>query len=291
MGELAASAFTTIFIVAGLFGITAGLVLIFLIFVMLAAERKSEMGMARAVGAQRGHLVEMFVFEGTAYDLAAAAVGVALGVATGLIIAVTLGQAFAGVGPHHSPERQRRQPGGVLLARHAGDLRHRALLRQPRQPSEHRLRHPRSAGAAAPAAATCATACWRRSGSLRMASGRSFRLRIFRALRAWLIGLPGSLLRLVWLGFTSGPFTLLLGLFLTPIGIQNTNAAAYSLGVSFVIIGGGLMLRGLLRPLFRRLGRGRAWNTGRSSRTASPITLMGLTLTVFWSLPNQLPAG
>ena len=68
-GELAASAFTTIFIVSGLFGITAGLVLIFLIFVMLAAERKSEMGMARAVGAQRGHLVEMFVFEGTAYDL------------------------------------------------------------------------------------------------------------------------------------------------------------------------------------------------------------------------------
>ena len=87
MGELAASAFTTIFIVSGLFGIAAGMVLIFLIFVMLAAERKSEMGMARAIGAQRGRLVEMFVFEGTAYDLAAAAVGVALGVVTGLIIA------------------------------------------------------------------------------------------------------------------------------------------------------------------------------------------------------------
>ena len=97
-GELAASAFTTIFIVSGLFGIAAGLILIFLIFVMLAAERKSEMGMARAVGAQRGRLVEMFVFEGTAYDLAVAAVGVALGVVTGLIIALTLGRAFAGVG-------------------------------------------------------------------------------------------------------------------------------------------------------------------------------------------------
>ena len=98
IAEQGASAFTTIFIVAGLFGITAGLVLIFLIFVMLAAERKSEMGMARAVGAQRGRLVEMFVFEGTAYDLAAATVGVALGVVAGLIIALTLGQAFAGVG-------------------------------------------------------------------------------------------------------------------------------------------------------------------------------------------------
>ena len=79
-GELAASAYTTIFIVSGLFGITAGLVLIFLIFVLLAAERKSEMGMVRAVGAQRGRLVEMFVFEGTAYVLAAATVGVMLGV-------------------------------------------------------------------------------------------------------------------------------------------------------------------------------------------------------------------
>jgi len=45
-----------------------------------------------------------------------------------------------------------------------------------------------------------------------------FHLRIFRALRAWLIGLPGSLLRLVWFGFTSGPLTLLLGLLLVPLG-------------------------------------------------------------------------
>jgi len=46
--ELAASAFTTILSWLACFGITAGLVLIFLIFVMLASERKSEMGMARA---------------------------------------------------------------------------------------------------------------------------------------------------------------------------------------------------------------------------------------------------
>ena len=149
LGELAASAFTTIFIVSGLFGITAGLVLIFLIFVMLAAERKSEMGMARAVGAQRGRLVEMFVFEGTAYDLVAAAVGVALGVATGLIVALTLGRAFAGTDLDHPPKCQLPQPAGVLFTRHAGDLCHRAHLRQPRQPPEHRVRHPRSAGATA----------------------------------------------------------------------------------------------------------------------------------------------
>ncbi len=73
--------FTTLFISTSLFSIAAGILLIFLIFTMLAAERKSEMGMARAVGTQRGHLTQMFVFEGLAYDLAAAAVGAALGVA------------------------------------------------------------------------------------------------------------------------------------------------------------------------------------------------------------------
>ena len=55
--------------------------LIFMIFVMLAAERKAEMGMARAVGAQRSSLVQSFVSEGMAYNLIAGAVGAALGVA------------------------------------------------------------------------------------------------------------------------------------------------------------------------------------------------------------------
>ena len=64
----------------GLFSIAAGVMLIFLIFVMLAAERKAEMGMARAVGAQRRHLVQSFVAEGIAYAVLAGVVGAALGV-------------------------------------------------------------------------------------------------------------------------------------------------------------------------------------------------------------------
>ena len=43
------SAFSAIFLLFGQFSITAGILLIFLIFVMLAAERKSELGIARAV--------------------------------------------------------------------------------------------------------------------------------------------------------------------------------------------------------------------------------------------------
>jgi putative ABC transport system permease protein len=90
----AGSAFTTIFVAFGLFSIAAGLLLIFLIFMMLAAARKSEMGMARAVGTKRRHLIQMFVFEGTAYDLAAAAVGVALGVVVTYAIAGVVARIF-----------------------------------------------------------------------------------------------------------------------------------------------------------------------------------------------------
>lgn len=78
--ETMGSIFTSVFVVFGLFSIAAGVLLIFLIFVMLAAERKSEMGMARAVGAQRRHLVQMFIFEGATYALIAGAVGALLGI-------------------------------------------------------------------------------------------------------------------------------------------------------------------------------------------------------------------
>jgi len=70
-----------IFVVLGLFTIAAGMLLVFLILVMLAAERRTEMGMARAVGMTRAQLIEAFLAEGLAYSLAAAAAGAALGVA------------------------------------------------------------------------------------------------------------------------------------------------------------------------------------------------------------------
>jgi putative ABC transport system permease protein len=83
----AGSAFMAFFTTFGSFSIAAGILLIFLIFVMLAAERRSELGIARAVGTRRGHLVQMFTFEGAFYDLAAALVGALLGavVAYGMV--------------------------------------------------------------------------------------------------------------------------------------------------------------------------------------------------------------
>ena len=86
--------FTTVFSIFGIFSIFAGVLLIFLIFVMLAAERRSEMGMARAIGMQRGHLVQMFVSEGMIYDLVAAALGIVLGLAISYAMIGFLGGIF-----------------------------------------------------------------------------------------------------------------------------------------------------------------------------------------------------
>jgi putative ABC transport system permease protein len=77
------------------FSIAVGVLLIFLIFVMLAAERRAEMGMSRAVGLKRRHLTQMFLFEGTAYTLAASLVGVVLGVGVGALMIQVLSSIFS----------------------------------------------------------------------------------------------------------------------------------------------------------------------------------------------------
>jgi putative ABC transport system permease protein len=80
------SAITTVFLILGLFSIAASLLLVFLIFVMLAAERRTEMGLIRAIGVQRRHLIAAFAVEGLVYDLAAAAAGLVLGVGLGALV-------------------------------------------------------------------------------------------------------------------------------------------------------------------------------------------------------------
>lgn len=85
--DIAGVSFGTLFSISGTLSVLAGMILIFLIFVMLAAERRRELGVMRAVGMRRGHLVHMFVTEGLVYDLAAALMGLGLGllVAYGMI--------------------------------------------------------------------------------------------------------------------------------------------------------------------------------------------------------------
>ena len=91
IGNIFVSLFTTF----GLFSIGVGLLLIFLIFTMLAAERKAEMGIARAVGMQRRHLVRTFIAEGAIYSMGSALVGALIGVGLGYLIVVAVGGIFS----------------------------------------------------------------------------------------------------------------------------------------------------------------------------------------------------
>src|SRR2546425_1096419 len=77
---------TDLFLVMGAFGILAGVLLIVNIFVMLAEERKPELGVARAVGFLRGDLLATFALEGTFYAVVAAALGALGGLGLGYVM-------------------------------------------------------------------------------------------------------------------------------------------------------------------------------------------------------------
>jgi putative ABC transport system permease protein len=87
--------FTQLFTAMGSFGVIAGLLLLMNLFVMLAAERKPEMGMARAVGMRRGWVVGAFATEGWFYALVATALGTAAGVGLGRILVALSQRAFS----------------------------------------------------------------------------------------------------------------------------------------------------------------------------------------------------
>ena len=94
VADATGAAFVSLFTTFGSFSIAAGILLIFLIFIMLAAERRGELGIARAVGTRRRHLVQMFLFEGVSYDLLAVAVGAVLGVAIAYLMVLVISGAF-----------------------------------------------------------------------------------------------------------------------------------------------------------------------------------------------------
>lgn len=92
--ETTGNVFVQLFTTFGSFAMAAGILLIFLIFVMLSTERRPEMGMARAVGTQRRHLVQTFLYEGATYDLVAAAIGALLGIGISWVMVHAVASAF-----------------------------------------------------------------------------------------------------------------------------------------------------------------------------------------------------
>jgi putative ABC transport system permease protein len=88
VAETTSDQISQLFVIMSSFTIIAGIALIVNIFVMLAEERKPEMGISRAIGMQRGDLTQTFVFEGAVYAVMAAVSGAFVGL---LIAGVMMG--------------------------------------------------------------------------------------------------------------------------------------------------------------------------------------------------------
>jgi len=97
--KVAGDSLGSLFLFVGSFAIIAGVLLLVNVFVMLAEERKPELGMLRAVGMRRGRLVRGFVIEGAAYALVAAVIGVAAGLAVGRAVVEVAARIFASFSP------------------------------------------------------------------------------------------------------------------------------------------------------------------------------------------------
>lgn len=242
--------FASIFLVFGTFSILAGILLIALIFVMLAAERKRELGIARAVGAQRGHIVRLFTFEGAVYSLAAAAVGSLLGILVGVVLVGTLASAFGSVdefGGFRIVFSFRWQSlvlsytlgmvvtylVVVVSAMRVSALNIvRAVRDIPEPPREgHRLRE-----------------AWKSVGAAYMDGLRGLlRLRLHSALARVLISGPLAIIRLFWDLFIAGYLMIALGVLLTLNGISSEQLNIFSIGLSLMVVGLPLALNHALR--------------------------------------------
>ena len=93
--EQAGNGLGSLFLFIGSFSVIAGVLLLVNIFVMLAEERKSELGMLRAVGMKRGRLVRSFIIEGTVYALVASLLGILIGLGVGRAVVVVAARIFS----------------------------------------------------------------------------------------------------------------------------------------------------------------------------------------------------
>ena len=285
-----ASAMMSIFIIFGLFSMLAGVMLIFLIFVMLAAERKPEMGIARAVGMKRRHLIQSFVYEGLAYDLLSALVGALMGIVVGLALVTIMANIFAGDDEDFQLIRNYRWQSFVVSYCVGVVLTFITVFFSSYRAS--RLNIVSAIRDLPETFATSAREPWLRT--ILTALGRPFiyLVRAFRALAqrrirdfvfnltlvvvrgfpvVWVVDIAWALVRVSTPGLAAGWLTFILGVLLTALGLYVTLAAPYAIGITLSVIGIGLMMR----RLYLRKG----WNPQQQGTfTAGMIGLV----VMFW---------
>jgi putative ABC transport system permease protein len=271
--DLFGNLFTSVFMVFGLFSIATGIMLIFLIFVMLAAERRAEMGMARAIGTKRRHLIQQFLFEGYVYNLAAALVGIVLGIGVGLLMVKVMASVFGTAG---ISLQSHVEPRSVVVAFSLGALVTFITVavsswRISRLTIVAAIRDlPDPSGSKG----TVGAAFKRPLTDLANVGRRLRRGRVPGALAA-LIAAPWHFLT-AWLVFIGrGPLLLLLGYLLARQGAQEQSQFSYGVGVSLLIVGAANLVRWILAVR----------HVSEARRNRIGFSLAGIGLVTYWLLP------
>ena len=303
IAESVGSGVTSFFLILGLFSIMVGILLIFLIFVMLAAARMPEMGMARAIGAKRSHLVQMFIFEGTAYSLVSAAIGVGLGLGAATLIVAIANLIFTGTGAGGPPDDFQMSihftARSIIVAYCLGMVITFATV----SVSAYRISQMNIIAAIrglpeSGVAKREAVIMLRLQGILKAVArplvflylavisiprNRPGRALLNLGLAAlwvvafpiWAVDIGASVIRSVWPYLRQGWLTFIIGLVVALGGASNDQTAPFAIGVSLMIIGLGLMIRLVLQR-----------NSMRADiRDRIAYTFMGVVLLVFWLLP------
>ncbi|MDB5076821.1 MAG: FtsX-like permease family protein [Chloroflexi bacterium] len=287
--EQAQEIFSRIFTLFALFAAGVGLLLVFLIFTMLAAERRPELGISRVVGMTRRDLVLMHVFEGTVYALVSAVLGLAFGIGLGYgIVSLmnrVLGQYGFGIGFVVSPRVAAICLGlGLLTTWGTVVVACWWATRLTISSAIRDLPEPSSLPASFLSLLKRPWAYWARRLGARH-SARTFRGEYTRrakpaitALKATcrlVLDVPASFALALIALCTRGPGLVLAGVWLAEQGYAAAETVLFAAGVSVAIIGGMLTLRVLLRGVHL------------APRIADRVsfTLGGVLLIAYWSLP------
>ncbi len=261
-----------------LFALAIGLLLIFLIFTLLAAERRAELGMARALGMRRLAIAQTLLFEGAAYNLVATLLGLLAGLGLGAAIVTIINPVVARTG---YPLKLTVDASSMAVAFCLGLLFTLATIllaawTVSRMTVAAALRDLPEPPAPQPSLARLFSDVFSSAARFFVAPGM--------ALRAW-----GALL----LAFvTRGPAPLLLGVVLLQRSRETQSLFTFSLGLSFALVGLALLLRALALAvviyLARRYRPQRALRiAGRATLLADRLTalVVGGGLALYWALP------
>ena len=272
--QLADDIFSRIFSLFALFALAISLLLIFLIFVLLAAERRAEMGMARAIGVQRRHLVLMYIFEGTVYDFISSFIGLLIGLGIGIILFISLEPILA---RFNFPLKLVIQPRSLVIAYCLGVIftffsigfSAWVVSRMTVVDALRNLPETERPSASLVEISTQLLELMKRIGST-----QNIRSILVEQIPDTLIGLISRLARL-------GILPLLAGYVLLEFGLKRSQIMPFSLGLSLLVIGIGLLLVSGIDWILGKLRK----NTWRKSVQRIFAAVVGLTIFAYWALP------